>query len=75
MEALPSDWRSYPAPTILKQLGTDWVRSLSSLVLEVPAAVNPVERNLLLNPAHPEMRKLKIQPSVPFHFDPRMFGK
>lgn len=72
---LPKDWRAYPASDELKKLGCDWLASMSSLVLRVPSAINPIEANILLNPAHPEMNKLTIQPAQSFHFDARMFGK
>lgn len=72
---LPKNWREYPAPPTLQEIGSDWIKSLESLVLVVPSAINPKESNLLLNPAHPEMKKLKVGPAEAFHFDPRMFGK
>ena len=72
---LPADWRQYPAPAKLKQIGTNWIIGQSSLVLRVPSAINAQETNLLLNPTHTEMKKLKIEDEQPFHFDPRMFGK
>jgi len=72
---LPNDWRQYPAPAKLRKIGTDWIVRRSSLALRVPSAINAQETNLLLNPAHAEMRKLKIEDEQPYHFDPRMFGK
>ncbi|HEY9419825.1 MAG TPA: RES domain-containing protein, partial [Thermoanaerobaculia bacterium] len=63
---LPGDWRSYPAPERLLDLGTDWARSLRTAVLIVPSSVIPHERNVLLNPVHPEAQKLRIRPSEPF---------
>lgn len=72
---LPGNWREYPAPAALQELGTDWIQGMSSLVLLVPSAINPLEKNILLNPAHPEMKNLKILKAQPFQFDPRMFGK
>ena len=41
----------------------------------VPSAINPLEKNILLNPAHPEIETLKLGSGRPFQFDPRMFGK
>lgn len=72
---LPRNWRDYPAPAALQKLGTDWIQGMTSLVLIVPSAINPFDRNILINPAHPEIRKLKISKAQPFQFDPRMFGK
>jgi RES domain-containing protein len=72
---LPKDWRRYPAPAKLKQIGTDWIIGQSSLALRVPSAINAQETNILLNPAHAEFKKLKIEEEQPFFFDPRMFKK
>lgn len=72
---LPKNWRDYPAPPELQSMGTEWILALRSLILVVPSAINPQEMNILLNPAHPDMRKLKVDAGQPFQFDPRMFGK
>lgn len=72
---LPKNWRNYPAPAQLQTIGNRWLQSQTSLALIVPSAINPLENNILLNPAHPEMTKLKTYPAQPFQFDPRMFGK
>ncbi len=75
LDDLPVDWRSYPAPVKLQLIGIEWLKCCSSAILKVPSAINPLEFNLLLNPLHPESKKLKVTDSLPFHFDPRMFGK
>lgn len=75
LSALPQNWRDYPAPPELQAIGTNWILGSTSLVLVVPSAINPQETNLLLNPAHPDMKKLKVDAGQPFQFDPRMFRK
>lgn len=70
---LPPDWRSYPAPAALCELGTTWARRLETPGLWVPSAVIPGEWNLLINPKHPMSRRLEIATPVPFRFDPRMW--
>jgi RES domain-containing protein len=70
---LPRNWRDYPAPSQLQDLGSKWLREMRSLLLVVPSAVNPEERNVLVNPLHPEMSSLTLIGSKPFHFDPRMW--
>lgn len=72
---LPSNWREYPAPKELQTIGTDWLVGLTSVVLIVPSAINSLEKNILLNPAHPEIKDLSVETGRPFRFDPRMFGK
>lgn len=70
---LPPNWRDYPAPSVLQEIGTEWLNSNSSLALIVPSAVNPFDRNILLNPRHPQMKHVKIEQPEQFDFDPRMF--
>jgi RES domain-containing protein len=69
---LPADWQSNEAAT--QALGLSWLESLSSLGLWVPSTVEPSELNLLINPAHPDYRKLVLTiERCPFQFDPRLF--
>ncbi len=69
---LPPDWRNYPAPPHLRALGDAWAKALESAVLEVPSVVIPSESNFLLNPAHEGFARIRINPPVPFTFDPRL---
>jgi RES domain-containing protein len=71
--SLPKNWRSYPAPDALKDIATAWVQRSSTAVLAVPSAVIPSERNYLLNPRHPDFRRVRIHDGTPFQFDPRMW--
>lgn len=73
MRKLPRDWRNYPAPAALRDLGTDWLQQARSLLLRVPSAVNPLESNLLINPLHPEFATLGKVVQKPFKFDPRLW--
>ena len=70
---LPANWRDYPAPATLQDIGAQWLREKRSFLLIVPAAVNPDEKNLLLNPLHPQFATIADIVSKPFHFDPRMW--
>ncbi len=71
-DGLPPNWRSDDfEPT--RTIGDTWMRIASSLAIEVPSAALPLERNILLNPLHPAIAKLKIEVPQPFHFDARMF--
>jgi len=71
---LPPNWRDFPAPVELQKIGTEWLKSNKTLALVVPSAVNPIDKNILLNPAHPQMENVRIEPPEKFNFDPRMFG-
>jgi len=71
--ALPPDWRNYPPPDTLKQIGSEWLRSGKTPVLAVPSVIVPQEENYLLNPENVSFSRLVIHPAVPFQFDPRMW--
>jgi RES domain-containing protein len=70
---LPSNWRAYPPPESLQAIGARWIRAGRALVLSVPSAVNPIELNDLVNPAHPDAGRVTIVSARPFVFDPRLF--
>lgn len=69
---LPENWRDYPPPPELREVGTDWIVSASSAVLSVPSAVTPEERNFLLNPEHEHFRSVQVGASRPFTLDLRL---
>lgn len=69
---LPADWRKYPPPAELQQLGTAWLLSGTSAVLSVPSAVTPEERNYLINPEHEHFRSVDAGPTRPFKIDLRL---
>ena len=71
-EDLPRQWRSLPAPEVLQDLGSAWLRSSATLALQVPSAVIPTEPNYLINPAHPSFEDLEHLPLEPFPLDPRL---
>jgi RES domain-containing protein len=72
---LPRNWRAFPAPESLAELGARWLAAMESAVLEVPSAVIPQENNYLLNPAHSDFRKIRPNELESFAFDSRMWEK
>lgn len=70
---LPADWRHYPAPQSLADIGTRWAREGKTAILAVPSAIIPTELNYLLNPVHPAFKQIRIGKPASFQFDPRMF--
>lgn len=74
-DELPSDWRHYPAPTVLQDIGSAWAASGETALLAVPSAIIPQESNYLVNPSHDDFRRIAIAPAEPFRFDPRMWRK
>ncbi|MGE5345698.1 MAG: RES family NAD+ phosphorylase [Acidithiobacillales bacterium] len=70
---LPRDWRRYPAPDSLRDIGTAWVTRGREAVLSVPSAVVPSERNYLINPSHPAFGRIRIGSPQPFSLDLRLW--
>jgi RES domain-containing protein len=69
---LPVDWNSPIAPRSTKAIGARWAKNKATVVLSVPSAVVPQERNFLLNPKHPDFSSIKFRAPMPFRFDPRL---
>lgn len=69
---LPKDWRKSPAPFFLGDIGARWVSGMESLLLRVPSAVVMHEFNILINPAHPDMKSVRIIDVESFIYDERL---
>jgi RES domain-containing protein len=67
----PDDWRSQPPPASSRAFGDAWLASLGAPVLRVPSAVILGEFNYLLNPLHPDFKKIQLHAPQPFAFDAR----
>jgi RES domain-containing protein len=72
---LPRDWRDPAAPPDLARIGDAFVEQGDHCLLTVPSALAPHEHNLLLNPEHPEFRRIVVQKPEPLAYDSRMFEK
>lgn len=69
---LPADWTEEPPPPSSMEIGDLWVKEARSVVLELPSVIIQAEPNYLLNPAHPDFKKVTIGKPLPFSFDPRL---
>jgi RES domain-containing protein len=70
--ALP-DWDVMPA-TSSKVFGERWCVERRSLLLLVPSVVARLDRNILINPAHPEFGLVATSLHQPVFWDRRLFG-
>lgn len=59
-KALPRDWRTHAGREALQSLGGEWLRQSRSCVLAVPSAVVPAELNFLINPLHPDFKRITL---------------
>jgi RES domain-containing protein len=71
----PRNWRISPPPAETMEIGDQWTRERRSAVLAVPSAISPDDRNFLLNPEHPNFKRIRIAPPIDYEFDPRLLGR
>src|SRR5690606_31164315 len=71
LRTLPDDWNASSDHPFCVDAGDAWVQSGRSCLLFVPSAVIPPESNVLLNPAHPDARRIRVKVD-PFVLDRRL---
>jgi RES domain-containing protein len=55
-----------------------WVEvadELRTVILVVPSAIMPIERNYLVNPANTDAARIRVVQELPFSFDLRMLKR
>lgn len=72
---LPNNWQNTLPSLKLKNIGTEWVLSKKSLLLQVPSAIIDKEFNMLINPEHPDMKYIKLSKPETFILDKRLSYK
>lgn len=71
-QSLPAGWSQSPAPYSVRRIGDEWASSRSSLALEIPSAVIPIEKNYMINPLHAVFQKLVIGDPISLPIDDRL---
>lgn len=66
-------WREPDDPGA-RSFGHAWVREGRSVILFVPSAIAPIERNVVINTAHEEFARLTPGLETPVWWDARLFG-
>lgn len=70
---LPKNWDANECGYGTQAYGTKWITSKKSAILKVPSAVTPGETNYLLNPDHPDFKKITFGKMKAFEIDRRLF--
>ncbi len=70
---LPSDWRDYPAPEALAEIGNRWTNRNQTSFLLVPSVIVEYEYNIILNPRHPDCKKIRLAKVEPVHLGRRLY--
>jgi len=71
---LPAGWNALPWSVSARRLGDEWVAAGASAALRVPSIVVPPEENILINPLHPQAKRIRILAPEPFDPDHRLFA-
>jgi RES domain-containing protein len=72
---LPANWRQSAAPVSLSRIGDAFAQTARYCLLLVPSVLVPSESNCLINPEHPDFKKIIVRPVEPLSYDARMFLK
>jgi RES domain-containing protein len=59
-DVLPGGWCSPRAPRACREFGRAWTDAGRTAVLLVPSVLVPREHNVLVNPEHPDARRIRI---------------
>jgi len=74
IEDLPPGWDSIPYQRASQEYGDKWYDKGGTAVLLVPSVVAKIERNVLINPRHPDFSRLiRAADPRPVIWDPRLF--
>ncbi len=69
---LPGNCKQTPAPSATKNFGSKLLQAAAALIIRVPSTIIPEEFNYLINPLHPEIKKIKIIEIKDFVYDVRL---
>ena len=72
--SLPNDWRTYPAPSSLKEIGDAWLSEVRSLALKVPSVTVRGQHDYLINPAHSDFGSIEVSEPEALDLEPRITG-
>jgi RES domain-containing protein len=73
--SLPAHWREHRHRPETQAIGGEWAASLRTPALLVPSVLVPDEKNVVLNPRHPDFANLVIDGPVLVPLDGRFLGR
>lgn len=72
--SLPEGW-DHADVRSARAFGDTWLRALQTAVLVVPSVVARREANVLINPRHPDLKRIVAAPPEAVVWDARLFGR
>ncbi|GAB2908910.1 RES family NAD+ phosphorylase [Paraburkholderia jirisanensis] len=71
---LPADWNTLDSePSSTVEIARQWLKDGKCLAMKVPSVVCPQDMNLILNPLHADMAKVRAIDKQRFAVDRRLF--
>ena len=59
VRAIGPAWKAIPPGAVSERAGSDWLRSRRTALLLVPSVIAPEEYCVLINPAHPDVKRIR----------------
>lgn len=73
LQNLKKDWNHDIDYT--QWMGKEILQTKKTLLFQCPSAVVHKEHNYMINPLHPDFKKVRLQNAADFYFDERLFKK
>src|SRR5450759_947398 len=70
---MSKNWNSFPYGSATQRFGDDFIFENKYCLLKVPSAVTKGDFNILINPSHPDFKRMQIKLIERFPFDKRIF--
>lgn len=68
----PVGWDALPPGVVSIAWGTNWLRARDTLLADVPSIIIPEERNVLINPLHPDIARVRARKVRRWTYDGRL---
>jgi len=69
---LHNNWKDYHNIILTQKIGDEWISDMETAVLKVPSSIIDMEYNYLINPLHPDFKRIRLLQTEPFVFDERI---
>lgn len=70
---LPAGWNAADYE-VSRAVGEKWLLAQKAVALIVPSVLFPVERNVVLNPSHPQIARIAVAEPLEVRWDERLFA-
>ncbi len=75
IKGLPAAWNAEVPTDATMSIGDQWVHEQRSVALALPSLLSTSELNFLLNPNHPQFKRVKIGKPIDYRFDSRLLRR